>query len=51
MESHKNPALQKTMEKLAGLKKKSVEEMQENPKLLKIGDEDDSGSDSEPEAG
>jgi hypothetical protein len=51
MEIHKNPGMQKTMEKLAGLKKKVVEEMHDNPKLLQIGNEDDSGSDSEPEAG
>ncbi len=36
---------------MALFKKKAFEELMESPKLLKVGDEDDSGSESEPEVG
>ena len=39
------------MEKLAMLRKKALSELNENPVLLQMGDNADSGSDSEPEGG
>ena len=49
--SNKSTQLLKTIEKLAQLKNKVQEEFNENPKLTHIGDEDDSGSQSEPDVG
>lgn len=41
----------KQLEKLAEIKKKAEEQLKENPFFMKVGDEEDVGSDSEPEKG